>query len=114
MVTKTTQQKPPKFINRKRKIKEKKLRRKRIIIFLLVLFFIVISCFLYVNDYYPSDLSVQEYLQKKELVSVIEIEEGYYFDGIGETDAMIFYPGAKVEYTAYLPFLYQLAEQGMD
>ena len=90
------------------------MRRKRIIIFLLVLFFIVISCFLYVNDYYPSDLSVQEYLQKKELVSVIEIEEGYYFDGIGETDAMIFYPGAKVEYTAYLPFLYQLAEQGMD
>ncbi len=27
---------------------------------------------------------------------------------------MVFYPGAKVEYTAYLPLMYRLAEQGMD
>lgn len=80
----------------------------------LLLFLGIVGGIWYINDFYSSDLSVQKYLEENDFVTVIEIEEGYYLDGIGETDAMIFYPGAKVEYTAYLPLLYHLAEQGVD
>lgn len=74
----------------------------------------VFGCFWYVNDFYHSDSIVQNYLQSNTSVTVTKIEDGYYLDGIGEEDAFVFYPGAKVEYTAYLPILYQLAEQGVD
>ena len=38
----------------------------------------------------------------------------YFFDGSGTRDALIFYPGAKVEYTAYAPLMRRIAEQGVD
>ena len=53
-------------------------------------------------------------MQKKDSVSVTEMSDGLYLDGPGDNAAMIFYPGAKVEYTAYLPLLSDLAEQGID
>lgn len=68
----------------------------------------------YVTDYYHSEDSIQQYLKDKNCVSVKEISDGLYLDGPGEDTAMIFYPGAKVEYTAYLPLLHKLAEQGTD
>ena len=36
------------------------------------------------------------------------------FDGPSKRAALIFYPGAKVEETAYAPFLHRLAEGGID
>lgn len=74
----------------------------------------LIAFFFYINDYYRSDGKVQEYLKGSTMVSVTEIKDGLYLDGPGEDTAMIFYPGAKVEYTAYLPLLSKLAEQGID
>lgn len=73
-----------------------------------------IAVFLYVNDYYHSDESVQKYLRGEGSISATKIKEGLYLDGPGEDYAMIFYPGAKVEYTAYLPLFHKLAEQGID
>ena len=86
--------------------------KKRVIIPVISFLFIVIVCIWYVNDYYHTDENVQEYLQTKEPVSVTEMSDGLYLDGPGDNAAMIFYPGAKVEYTAYLPLLSDLAEQG--
>lgn len=37
-----------------------------------------------------------------------------FLDGSGTEHALIFYPGAKVEYTAYVPMFYTLAQQGVD
>ncbi|MCI8637620.1 MAG: carboxymethylenebutenolidase, partial [Coprococcus sp.] len=88
--------------------------KKRVIIPVISFLFIVIVCIWYVNDYYHADEKVQEYLQKKEPVSVTEMSDGLYLDGPGDDTAMVFYPGAKVEYTAYLPLLSDLAEQGID
>lgn len=68
----------------------------------------------YVNDYYHSDECVAEYLQENGTTTVSKIADGLYIDGPGEEEAIIFYPGAKVEYTAYLPLFYELAEQGVD
>lgn len=79
-----------------------------------LIFIVVLAAVFYVKDYYHSDSSVGEYLQGKGKAAVIEIKDGLYVDGPGEEDAIIFYPGAKVEYSAYLPFFYKLAEQGID
>lgn len=68
----------------------------------------------YVNDYYHSDDSVEQYLQSSDAVTVTQIDDGWFFDGKGEDNAIIFYPGAKVEETAYAPLLYELAENGTD
>lgn len=75
---------------------------------------IILSVFFYVNDYYHSDGSVNKYLRGDGHVAVSEITDGLFADGPGEEAAVIFYPGAKVEYTAYLPLLCGLAERGID
>ncbi len=87
---------------------------KKIVLPLLAGVILLITALWYVNDYYHTDENVQEYLQTKESVSVTEMSDGLYLDGPGDNAAMIFYPGAKVEYTAYLPLLSDLAEQGID
>ena len=74
----------------------------------------VIFCVVYVNDYYCADSSVKTYLQSGESVTVTVQDNIVFLDGAGEETALIFYPGAKVEYTAYVPLFYALAEQGMD
>ncbi|MBQ6380986.1 MAG: alpha/beta hydrolase [Clostridia bacterium] len=47
-------------------------------------------------------------------IELKQIEEGYWIDGPGEEKALIFYPGGKVEETAYVPLLRSLAAQGID
>ena len=89
-------------------------RKKQIIIPALLLFFIAVLCAGYVSDYYHTDENVQVYLQKKDSVSILEMPDGLYLDGLGDDAAVIFYPSAKVEYTAYLPLLSNLAERGID
>lgn len=79
-----------------------------------LIFIAMLAAVFYINDYYHSDEGVKEYLQGNGQVTVSEIADGLYVDGPGEEDAIIFYPGAKVEYTAYLPLLYKLAEQSAD
>ena len=88
--------------------------KKKIVLPLLAGVILLITTLWYVNDYYHTDENVQEYLQTKDSVSVTEMPEGLYLDGPGNETALIFYPGAKVEYTAYLPLLSELADQGID
>ena len=71
-------------------------------------------CVWYVNDYYHAESYVDAYLQSSENVKVIHKDTMVFLDGAGTEDALIFYPGAKVEYTAYVPMFYALAEQGVD
>ena len=95
---------------------EKKHSKRRIalIIVFAVLILCAGSCFIYVNDYYRASEEVNEYFEKAGNVSVNYIDSGLYLDGPGSENALIFYPGAKVEYTAYIPLMYELAENGMD
>lgn len=93
----------------------RKIHKKKFVIFsVLVIVLIVGACAGYVGNYYHSEVDVQEYLQGNGQVAVTEIKEGLYLDGPGEEGAIIFYPGAKVGYTAYLPLLYGLADKGVD
>lgn len=93
---------------------KKKWNKKRIILFPLLMLIIVGSCLGYVNDYYRSEAIVEQYLQDNDIVKIAEKEEGLLLDGPGSDCAMIFYPGAKVEYIAYIPMLYDLAKKGID
>ncbi len=70
--------------------------------------------FIYVGDYYRASAEVYDYFEKDGKVSIVEFDEGLFIDGAGEKNALIFYPGAKVEYTSYVPLMYLLAESGID
>lgn len=90
------------------------MKKLKFILPLVILVLIIAAGAWYVNDYYHSEVSVETYSENGGVVKVVEINEGLFLDGSGERDAVIFYPGAKVEYTAYLPLFYALAEQGVD
>jgi dienelactone hydrolase len=89
-------------------------KRIALIIILAALILCAGGCFLYLNDYYRADAEVNEYFEKSGGVAISCISDGLYLDGPGTENALIFYPGAKVEYTAYIPLAYKLAERGID
>jgi hypothetical protein len=67
----------------------------------------------YASDYYRA-VDVEEYITDSSEVKVSKTGDGYFFDGPGTEDALIFYPGGKVDETAYAPILNSLAEKGVD
>ena len=77
---------------------------------------VVIAVFggIYVNTYYRADASAGAFLVSGEQVRVEKTEYGWFLDGPSAENAMVFYPGAKVEETAYAPILHRFAEEGMD
>ena len=90
-------------------------KKTKIIITIIVCFAVLITVTggVYANDYYRA-VNVSAYLTDTSTVEVKQIKEGYFFDGPGEDKALIFYPGAKVEETAYAPMMQSLASQGVD
>lgn len=76
----------------------------------------VIGCAIYVNDYYRADdKAVFEYASASDIkASHTVTEDGLIVASPGEAVAgFIFYPGGKVEYTAYLPLALALAGRGI-
>lgn len=67
----------------------------------------------YVNDYHHA-INVGNAIQSNPTVKVTDIEDGWLFDGPGTTTAMVFYPGAKVEASAYAPLMQETAASGID
>ena len=75
----------------------------------------LIAAFLiYTGAYYRADDIALAAVQSEQSVSVSETEYGLYFNGPSEENVLVFYPGAKVEETAYAPLMHQLAARGMD
>lgn len=68
----------------------------------------------YLTDYYHAEKTATDMLNGTDNVSVVKTSNGLFLDGKGNTTALIFYPGAKVEYTSYLPMFCQLASEGVD
>lgn len=88
-------------------------RQKARIVICLVITALAAVCIFYLLTYYHSE-NVETYLVSSDKVEVKEITNGIFFDGPGEEEAMMFYPGAKVATDAYAPLMYQLAENGVD
>lgn len=90
------------------------MKKKKWLIPIIVILVLIMICIGYFAVYYHASEEVQGYLEGSGEVSVEKDAQGLFVDGPGEEDALIFYPGAKVEYTAYLPLVYALAEDGID
>ena len=89
--------------------------KKRICLIIFgVITLLVIAFLLYTGQYYHADKTALAALESDDTVQVTETEYGWFFDGPSETEALIFYPGAKVEETAYAPLLHLIAKEGMD
>ena len=69
---------------------------------------------IYVSDYYHADASAEAALRTDQAVTVTRTEYGWLFDGPSEDQALIFYPGAKVETAAYAPLMHRLSAGGVD
>lgn len=87
--------------------------KKRYIILIIILI-IMLGFGIYVSDYSHSDSTALSYINGSENVSVTHTSNWLFIDGKGNDTALIFYPGAKVEYSAYLPLMNQIAAQGVD
>lgn len=68
----------------------------------------------YGNDYYRAEKVVREDLKSDEKVTVTKLKDKtLVFEPEKYEKALIFYPGGKVEYTAYAPLMRNLAKEGI-
>lgn len=93
----------------------KKMLKKILLIISGLLLLFVFVFFLYVSDYYKADPSAVEALNEdlKENNAVVKDDLIIIPSKIKSDSALIFYPGGKVEATAYYPLLSKLAENGI-
>ena len=82
------------------------------IIVIIGVFIIVAGAYVHTN--YQATETATAYLNGTGDVNVTNVTNGLFLDGPGNDTALIFYPGAKVEYTAYLPMFTQIASEGVD
>lgn len=83
----------------------------KILVSLLIIVMISISSFLvYTSIYYKADNMASNVLAEDN-VEVVTEDLIYIEADQSSEEAFIFYPGAKVEYTAYLPLLKEIAEK---
>ncbi len=99
----------------KRKKEGKPTRRARIVIFTIFMMLLFFGGgFVYFSIYSHAAEQAMVYMESTDTVSVSEISKGYYFDGPGTEDALVFYPGAKVDEKAYSELMMSLADDGID
>jgi hypothetical protein len=82
----------------------------------LVITIIIVSAagiFIYASDYYRADADAIAAMQTTDSVTVTKTEGGYVFSPEKAEYGLIFYPGGKVEHTAYAPLLCALAKEGI-
>jgi len=89
-----------------------KKRSKILISILSILALLTIVFFIYVSDYYRADDVAVAVMQSDDTIRVIENLTILTPTTPSDT-ALIFYPGAKVEHTAYLPILEKLRQNGI-
>lgn len=92
--------------------KHRKLRTALLII-LGVIAIAAGSVMLYASDTYPADETALAALATTEAVSVQRTEDGIVFIPAEPQSGFIFYPGGKVEHTAYAPLMHALAGEGV-
>lgn len=97
--------------------REKTRKPKRRIVLWILLAFILILVGVsaaYVSDYYHAEPAVEEMLSK-DIPGVTVVRSKDRIDFIPETAkaGLVFYPGGKVEFTAYAPLLADLAKEGV-
>ncbi len=93
------------------------IKRKKLLIWLLSVFVTVAllfsACAVYVSDFYSADKDAISTFGESYSVNKTVLENGdVVFAPENATCGIIFYPGGKVEHTAYEPLMLALAEKG--
>lgn len=97
-----------------RKNKGKQRKFIYIVVFSIVVLSIGIGCGLYLNDYYRADIQAMAMFTSADNVSKKILEENtIVIEPPEPKTGFIFYPGGKVEYTAYEPLLEACARQNI-
>ncbi len=82
--------------------------------FVLALIIVLVACGVYVSDYYHADMQSINAFVPEHTVEMQTLEDNtIVFEPEGATTGFIFYPGGKVEYTAYIPLMKALASEGI-
>ena len=68
----------------------------------------------YIDSFYHADAAAEAAMASDDAVRVLPTDFGWLFDGVSESDAVIFYPGGKVEAAAYAPLCRAIALKGVD
>lgn len=97
-------------------MKSKKKFFFKALISVICVFAVLISAFFIwsVGTAYKPTSEALTALKDTDGVTVTNEDFGFFFDGEGTDKAMIFYPGARVEYTCYAPLMSMLARNGID
>ena len=92
-------------------------RKRKIVIIIasvaLALILIVGACAIYLSDYYRADNEAIGAFLPQGTTWKEEPNGTIVFEPEGATKGLIFYPGGKVEYTAYVPLMQVCAENGI-
>ena len=81
----------------------------------MIVLFLLAAAFLgYALPYYHASETAADALAASDAVTVEKTDFGWRFDGPAEDAALIFYPGGKVDETAYAPLLRGIAAGGTD
>ncbi len=82
--------------------------------FIVVVAVSVVAFFAYVSDYYEADLGAAPVFAPTGNISVNTLDdETIVYIPEGAETGLIFYPGGKVEYTAYIPLMEACASRGI-
>ena len=97
-------------------LKNKRAKKGILAAALIVLVLAIIAgvCAVYVGDYYRADQDAIAAFAPMNAVSAEQLDDGtLVFRPENPTKGFIFYPGGKVEYTAYQPLMAACAQQGI-
>lgn len=94
----------------------KLFQKKNLFSIIKLFFYILILLILLLNGIhnYGATKGMQYYLKSNKEISVTNIKEGYYFKKNKNKKAIIFFPGARIQYTAYSKLMNQLTSNGYD
>ena len=81
--------------------------------FALLIAVLSAACVVYVQDFYRADETALEAMVSDRQVTVNRFERSVVFLPEEPACGVIFYPGGKVEHTAYAPLMRKLAENGV-
>lgn len=90
------------------------MNKKIKILIIIIVALVAIYSIHYMTEYSPAEKTATDMLNGSKNVSITNVSNALFLDGKGNDTALIFYPGAKIEYTSYLPLLMNLAENGVD
>ena len=96
--------------------KEGRLTKKRRIVTFIIMFVTthMIGFAVYFGIYSRATDRALTFMKNTGSVIVEEESDAYFFNGPGSRDALIFYPGGKVDEKAYAELMTKLAEAGID